>query len=85
MGTTGLPPFGFSPGSVGPVVQGDGTPARERMTKDGALVTADGHGRYTEANYRGNVFYGTNTAAQALSVASSTYTGLIIQTPVNNT
>ena len=85
MSASALPPWGFSPGAIGPVVGADGSPARERMTKDGALVTVDGHGRYTEANYRGNVFYGTNTAAQALSVASSTYTGLIIQNPVNNT
>src|SRR5208282_5623906 len=34
--------------------------------------------------YRGSMFYAVNTAAQALSVASSTYTGLVVQNPVSS-
>src|ERR1700690_4241889 len=40
--------------------------------------------RYYQNSYRGNAFYAVNTAAQALSVASSTYTGLVVQNPAGS-
>jgi hypothetical protein len=40
--------------------------------------------RYYENAYRGNLFYAVNIAAQALSVASSTYTGLVVQNPAGS-
>src|SRR5260221_313471 len=55
-----------------------------RATYDTSAGVQDTHGRYQEAVQRGNVFYGVNTAAQALSVASSTYTGLVIQNPAGS-
>jgi hypothetical protein len=41
----------------------------------------DAHGRYYDAVRRGNVFELSNTAVQALSVGSTTATGLILYNP----
>lgn len=68
----------------GPVVAQDGTYPELRGGRTGEALTADAHGRYQEASYRGTMFYAVNTAAQALSVASSTYTGLAVQNPVGS-
>lgn len=85
MATSSLPPFGFSPGSVGPVIQTDGSPSRERMGRDGSLVTSDGHSRYMESTRRKQTFYCVNTAAQALSLSgTTTYTGLTLANPTNS-
>jgi hypothetical protein len=40
--------------------------------------------RYYQLNYRGQVFFAANTAAQALSVASGTYTGLVVANPAGS-
>ena len=45
------------------------------------LLVNELQARYYQNAYRGNSFYAVNTAAQALSVASSTYTGLVVQNP----
>ncbi len=42
---------------VGPIVSADGTVNPLRASRDGAAVTTDAHGRYTEAVLRGNVYY----------------------------
>jgi len=39
---------------------------------------------YMEMAYKGLMFYGANTAAQALSVASGTYTGLALANPTGS-
>lgn len=84
MGASPTNLFGAWVGKGGPQPTTDGTPGLLRLGKDGAECTQDAHARYQEAVYRGNVYYANNTAAQALSVASSTYTGLVISNPVNN-
>src|ERR1035437_9900807 len=45
------------------------------------LLVTELQGRYYENAYRGIKFYAVTTAAQALSVASSTFTGLVVQNP----
>jgi hypothetical protein len=63
----------------------DGAVNIQRATRSGALVTADGHARYTEAVARGgNFFTAANIATQALSVASVTATGMILTNPVGS-
>lgn len=62
----------------------DGSYPELRGTRKGSLAAQDIGGRYEEAAYRGLMFYAANTAAQALSVASSTYTGLVVQNPVGS-
>jgi hypothetical protein len=80
--------YGAWVATVGPQTKSNGNPSTLSVGKDGAERTQDAHGRYQDCTYGpagvGNVFYATNTAAQALSVASSTYTGLIVQNPVGN-
>lgn len=68
-------------GNVGPDQVQDGTRAELRLGKDTSLVTMDGHARYQEAVYRGNVFFVCNSASQALSLNSTTATGLILTNP----
>jgi hypothetical protein len=69
----------------GVVTAQDGTYPELRGTRKGGLAAQDMGGRYEEASYRGAMFYAVNTAAQALSVASSTYTGLVVQNPLGST
>ena len=79
MATSALPPYGFSSGQIGPSVLADGSPARERMSRDSSLVTTDGHGRYAESAVRGKGFICVNSAAQALSLTgTTTYTGMVV-------
>ncbi len=51
----------------GPQTLGDGAPGSARGSRDACLVTQDGHSRFTEAVFRGNVY----TAADATAVATS--------------
>jgi len=74
----------FIQGTVGPSVNTDGANPTLRQGRSGEVDVADAHPRYFEPSSRANVFYASNTAAQALSVASSTYTGLVVQNPVGN-
>ena len=72
-------------GRVGEMPSQDGATQPIRLSKYGALVTADGHARYMEANYRGHLFTAGNTAVQALSlIAATTYTGLCLINPSNS-
>ncbi len=50
----------------------------------GETRVSDRHARYMEAVLRGSVFYAANNAVQALSVASSTYTGLAVANPAGS-
>ena len=68
----------------GVVTAQDGTYPELRGARKGGLVSQDVGGRYEEGSYRGAMFYAVNTAAQALSVASSTYTGLVLANPVGS-
>ncbi len=72
-------------GQVGPQALIAGSKAVGRIGSDASFVTQDAHGRYQEAAFRGTMFYAANIAAQALSVASSTYTGLVLQNPLGST
>ena len=70
---------------VGPIAGADGTVGIQRATKTGATVCSDAHGRYQEAAIRGRLFSGSNSAAQAVSVAlATTYTGLCLSNNLGN-
>ena len=69
---------------TGTVVSSDGAINPGRTDKTGALIAADGHGRYIESVYRGNVFLASNSAVQALSGNSTTATGLILTNPAGS-
>lgn len=76
----------FAYGNTGPTPCSDGSPARERFSRDSAQVVQDAHGRYTESNSRGNIYYCVNSAAQALSLTgTTTYTGLVVYNNVGST
>jgi hypothetical protein len=49
-----------------------------------ALLVSEFNARYYVTNYAGNVFFAANTASQALSVASGTYTGLAVANPTGS-
>jgi len=67
---------------VGPILASDGSVTTARADKAGALVTADGHGAYTEPSIRGRIFYAANQAATTWSVAlNATHTGLVVSNP----
>lgn len=71
-----------SEAKVGLQKNADGNKSILRSDRTGAQVVTDGHGRYTEAVLRGNVFLAHNVAAQAVSVAlATTYTGLMLSNP----
>lgn len=72
-------------GKVGPATLADGQRSQHRLTKDGGLVTQDGHARYQEAVLRGNVFWAANQAAVTTTVAlATTYTGLCLSNPAGS-
>lgn len=62
----------------------DGSITTARGDKQGNTTVSEANPRYYENNYRGQVFFAANTAAQALSVASSTYTGLAVANPAGS-
>lgn len=67
---------------VGPQILADGSLATLRGGKTGELIVSELQGRYYENSYRNNTFYAVNSAAQALSLASTTtYTGLTVANP----
>ena len=59
----------------------DGSNTSLRLGKTSELVVGDAHARYYEAVSRGNVFLAANSATQALSVNSTTATGMILTNP----
>lgn len=69
---------------TGPVTSSDGAINITRGGKSGEASVADAHARYTEANYRGQMFMACNTALQALSLNSTTATGLILSNPAGS-
>src|SRR5439155_15000142 len=71
-------------GRVGPATLQDGVLREIRIGRSGEQVVADAHGRYHEAVVRGNVFIAANSATQALSVNSTTATGLILYNPAGS-
>ena len=73
-----------SQGQVGPRYVSDGATTDLRLDRSSAQVITDGHGRYVEAVYRGTIFTVSNTAAAALSNASTTATGLILSNPAGS-
>ena len=68
--------------TVGDQANATGTNPIPTADYTGATRVSDRHPRYMEAGLRGSMFYASNNAAQALSVASATYTGLVVQNPV---
>lgn len=71
-------------GQVGIQSNGDGVFANARQDRQGGICVSELNARYYENNYRGNMFFAANTAAQALSVASATYTGLAVANPAGS-
>jgi hypothetical protein len=71
-------------GRCGSTVESDGTIGIVRRDKTGATVVTDAHGRYQEASLRGNTYFACNSASQALSLNSTTATGLILTNPANS-
>lgn len=63
-------------GIAGPQIRADGTEFIFRGSKDGSQVVQDGHAKYQEAVYRGNVY----TAANQTGLATAA--GLSATTPV---
>lgn len=62
-----------------------GQSAQLRAAASGELVTIDGHARYQEAVYQGNMYSAANQAAQAVSIAlATTYTGLMLYNPIGS-
>lgn len=70
---------------VGPQTASDGAFPIARSGKLGDVVVSELNGRYYENTYRKNCFFGANTAVQALSVNSTTYTGLALANPAAST
>jgi hypothetical protein len=72
-------------GSLSPTQPADGsTGLSVRQNREGTLIVGDGHARYQEVVSRGGVFLAANSATQALSVNSTTATGLILTNPWNS-
>lgn len=85
MATSALPPYGFSPGQVGPATGADGSPARERMGRDWALVTQDGHAQLQEAVFRGKCFSACQTTATTMPAGlSASPTTTTLYNPLNS-
>jgi len=59
----------------------DQTIATPRLGKCAEMFVADAHGRYYDAVKRGNVYMAVNTAAGALTLNSTTGTGLFVYNP----
>jgi len=54
---------------TGLITSSDGAVNPGRSSKLGAMIAADGHGRYTEAVYRGNVYHASMQAGASLGTA----------------
>lgn len=75
------------PGTVGPSTSvADGSPANQRMGRDRTQIVQDGHARYQEAVYRGNVFFAATQAAITFSTSLTTTTvvGFVLSNPPNS-
>lgn len=69
-------------GQVGPRVLGDGAPAPARLTKTGALGTADVHGRFQEAALRNRLYSDGMTLTSISNTTFSTGTLGATATPI---
>lgn len=69
-------------GKIGPQYGAAGSLGTATFDNSWALRTAQAHGRYQEAVYRGNCYTAANQAAGALSLLSSTATGFILTNPL---
>jgi len=56
--------------------------ARLGLTSE--LMTADGHGRYTDPSMKGNVFWGVSTSAITLANGASTSSTFTLYNPLNS-
>jgi len=78
-------------GQVGPVTAtssiGSGTLTPTRLGNMGDAIVSELHGRYYEANYRRNKFYGSNGATPSVTTLAlaTTYTGLCLYNPAGST
>src|SRR5436190_13277278 len=59
-------------GTVGPQVLSDGAVAPARQDRSGSLVIVDGHAKYYEANYRGNLFHACMTTGVIFPAPAAT-------------
>jgi hypothetical protein len=69
---------------VGPRYELEGSENLLRSGRTAELIIGDGHGKYHEATSRGNVYVGGNTAAQAVTVATTIATGLCLTNPLGS-
>lgn len=60
------------------------TPTDERVDQSAALVTVDGHARYQEALYTGNVYLASNQALKTVTGLATTVTGFCLTNPVGS-
>jgi hypothetical protein len=65
-------------------VVADGVIVPLRVGAQQELMVTDSHPRYYDAVRRGNVYFAANTAGGALSLNSTTATGLIVFNPANS-
>lgn len=81
MATPSFPFPSFTP-NVGDQNLADGRAiSGPRFDRLGNAVNADSLGLYHEANFRGRLFFACNTGSQALSLNSTTCTGLAVTNP----
>jgi hypothetical protein len=81
------PPFNLATAfpSVGENQMADGKQlSGVRLDRLGAQVNADSVGLYYEAGFRGRAFFACNTGSQALSLNSTTCTGLALTNPAGS-
>ena len=69
---------------TGYLATSDGAVNTARSDKSNALVTVDGHGRYQESVYRGNVFTASLQSSTAVTNLATTATGLILSNPAGS-
>lgn len=72
-------------GQTGPQTLNDGSQTPLRLGNSGELIASLLHGRYYEQVMRGNVWWASNQAAQAVSIAlATTYTGICLSNPLGS-
>lgn len=72
-------------GEVGQKLTADSVEKNVRLSRYQELIIAPGLGDYAEGVRNGELFFGANVAAQAISVAlATTYTGLVLSNPINS-
>ena len=70
---------------TGSISSSDGSVNSARADRTGALVVAQGHGRYTEATLRGSLFCAANQASRTFTLFDTTAaTGFILFNPVGS-